>query len=132
MKYKRGKYTPKNPSKYRGNINNIEYRSSWELYVFNWLDRSKDVVAWNSEEIVIPYWDSTLRKKRKYYLDVYCMLSNGNEFFGEIKPKIKLTSKHKNQIETKNIMEKAKATINVIKKINKEQNRNIQFIFITD
>jgi len=131
-KYHQGTFIPKNLHKYDGDYSNITYRSSWELHVFKYFDTDDNIIKWNSEEIVIPYFDVIKGKMRKYYLDVYYKTKEGKEFFGEIKPKIKLTSRHKDQNETINIMNKAKATIEYIKVINKEQNRNIEFIFITD
>ena len=40
-----GKFTPKNPSKYRGDPTNIIYRSSWERRVMNYLDNEKQTKA---------------------------------------------------------------------------------------
>ena len=54
MTYK-GLFKPKNPSKYKGNINEIVYRSSWEKKMMIYCDTTKSVVEWGSEELVIPY-----------------------------------------------------------------------------
>ena len=50
MTYK-GLFKPKNPSKYKGNINEIVYRSSWEKKMMIYCDTTKSVVEWGSEEI---------------------------------------------------------------------------------
>lgn len=68
-KYLQGVYTPKNPTKYEGDVANIVYRSSWELKFFNWCDSSPRVVKWSSEEIVVPYICPTDGKAHRYFVD---------------------------------------------------------------
>lgn len=52
----RGKYTVKNREKYLGeNINNINYRSTWEAKVFERFDMHPNVVGWASEVLSIKY-----------------------------------------------------------------------------
>jgi len=51
----RGRFVPKNPSKYVGNVNRIMFRSSWELRFMKWLDENNAVMRWGSEELAIPY-----------------------------------------------------------------------------
>ena len=70
MTYK-GLFKPKNPSKYKGNINEIVYRSSWEKKMMIYCDTTKSVVEWGSEELVIPYvspWDG---RYHRYFPDFY-------------------------------------------------------------
>jgi hypothetical protein len=86
MAYK-GKYTPKNKHKYVGDANNIVYRSLWERNVFRWLDGRDDIVAWNSEEVVIPYRCATDGKMHRYFIDVWFKTSEGKAYLIEIKPK---------------------------------------------
>ena len=50
-----GKYKPKNPEKYKGDINKIFWRSYWEFKFMVFLDTHKDILRWNSEEVIIPY-----------------------------------------------------------------------------
>lgn len=64
-----GKYLPQNTKKYRGNINKIQYRSSWELYFMKWLDNNEAVKWWNSEETIIPYFSRIDQKNRRYFMD---------------------------------------------------------------
>lgn len=64
-----GRFRPQNPQKYRGDVNQIIYRSSWELVLFRFLDDTDAVVGWNSEETVIPYISSVDGKKHRYFLD---------------------------------------------------------------
>lgn len=51
-----GKFTVTNRDKYIGkNIDNITYRSSWELKVFEMCDKHPSVVSWASESMSIKY-----------------------------------------------------------------------------
>lgn len=65
----KGKFNPKNPQKYAGNLDNIIWRSTYELKVMKYLDENSNVVEWSSEEIVIPYKDPTQNKWRRYFPD---------------------------------------------------------------
>ena len=65
----KGKFRPKNPEKYKGNAGNIIYRSSWEQKFMDWCDRTEEVLAWQSEEKQIPYFDPVAKKHRRYYPD---------------------------------------------------------------
>lgn len=68
MSYK-GWFRPKNEDKYKGDVKNIIYRSSWELRVMKYLDENPNVIWWCSEELVIPYYDPIQNKKRRYFPD---------------------------------------------------------------
>lgn len=68
MAYK-GKFKPKNTSKYKGNPTNIIYRSLWELKLMRYLDDHPDVVSWSSEEIAIPYKSPIDGKYHRYFPD---------------------------------------------------------------
>jgi hypothetical protein len=68
MSYK-GRFTPKNPEKYKGDANNIIYRSSWEVRVMKYFDEHPNVVWWASEELIIPYWNPIDNKKHRYFPD---------------------------------------------------------------
>jgi len=64
-----GKFIPRYPEKYKGNVKNIVWRSTWEARVMKWLDLSDNVIWWSSEELVIPYYDPIANKKRRYFPD---------------------------------------------------------------
>ena len=64
-----GKFRPKNPEKYKGDVGEILYRSSWELEFMRWCDKSEQVILWQSEEKRIPYYDPVARKHRTYFPD---------------------------------------------------------------
>ena len=90
MSYK-GRYNPVNPKKYKGNPQNIIYRSLWERKFMVYCDTNDKVLEWGSEEIIIPYispWDS---KVHRYFPDFYIKVkqSSGNikKFIIEVKPK---------------------------------------------
>lgn len=70
MAYK-GKYTPKNPQKYRGDPSNIIYRSTWECRVMSWLDSNESVIEWGSEEFSIPYISPVDGRVHRYFPDFY-------------------------------------------------------------
>ena len=68
MSYK-GKFIPKNPSKYAGDSTNIIWRSTWERKVMDWLDQSESVVYWSSEELAIKYYNPIDNKIHRYFPD---------------------------------------------------------------
>tara|TARA_B100000524_G_scaffold312051_1_gene188856 strand:+ start:135 stop:578 length:444 start_codon:yes stop_codon:yes gene_type:complete len=111
MAYK-GRYNPVNPKKYKGNSQNIIYRSLWERKFMVYCDTNDKVLEWGSEEIIIPYispWDS---KVHRYFPDFYIKVkqSNGNlkKFIIEVKPK-------KQTRPPKPVVRKTKRWINEVK-----------------
>ena len=86
MSYK-GKYRPSNRKKYRGDINNIVYRSLWERKFMVYCDTNPDILEWGSEEIIIPYVSPVDGKRHRYFPDFYIKTSNNEKFIIEIKPK---------------------------------------------
>lgn len=91
MKSYKGKFTPKNPKKYKGDPTNIVYRSLWELKVMKYLDTNTSILEWSSEELVIPYICPTDNKKHRYFPDFYVKAIDANgllkEMLLEVKPK---------------------------------------------
>ena len=65
----KGRFRPKNPQKYKGDPNNIIYRSTWEIKVMNYLDENPNVIWWGSEELPIPYISPVDKKKHRYFPD---------------------------------------------------------------
>lgn len=86
MAYK-GRFTPKNVSKYAGDHKKITYRSLWERNAFRWCDTNSSVVKWNSEEVVIPYYCRTDNKMHRYFVDLLIEFKGGRTILVEIKPK---------------------------------------------
>jgi hypothetical protein len=78
MSYK-GWFTPKNRSKYKGDSENVVYRSSWELRVMKWLDDNPNVIWWGSEEIIIKYRSPLDQKIHRYFPDFIVRLKQKND-----------------------------------------------------
>ena len=86
-----GIYKPVNPQKYRGNPNQVVYRSLWERKLMVYCDNNEKVLEWGSEEVVIPYvspWDNRIHR---YFPDFYMKVRQANgsikKFIIEVKPK---------------------------------------------
>jgi len=84
-KFKKGKYVPKNPDKYKGDVNNIIYRSSWEQRFNAFLDNNPNVLEWGSEEFYIPYIKPTDGKVHRYFPDYWIKYKNTK---GEVEQRI--------------------------------------------
>ena len=67
----KGKFRPAHPEKYNGDAGNIIYRSSWERIFCNWCDSNDNIIAWQSEEKRIRYYDPVAKKNRIYFPDFY-------------------------------------------------------------
>lgn len=81
--YQQGKFILKNPHTYIGDPNNIYYRSSWERMFFTWIDtlsgnNNSPIIAWNSEEVKIPYFFTLDNKYHTYYVDIAMKYRNGD------------------------------------------------------
>jgi len=74
----KGLFTPRHPEKYKGNVKNIVYRSSWERSFMNFLDNNTTVIQWASETIPIPYRKPTTGRIHKYYPDFWVKYKNKN------------------------------------------------------
>lgn len=85
MAYK-SKYRLKNPSKYKGNPDNIVARSNWERQALKWCDLNPNVISFSSEEIIIPYICELDKKQHRYYVDLLIEFSNNEKLLIEIKP----------------------------------------------
>jgi hypothetical protein len=91
MKTYKGRFSPKNPQKYKGDPTNIIYRSGWERKVMKYLDENNAVLEWSSEEIAIPYICPTDNKRHRYFPDflVKARMKDGSiqTMLWEVKPK---------------------------------------------
>jgi hypothetical protein len=89
MAYK-GKYTPTNTSKYRGDSTNIIYRSLLERRFMVYCDTNATVKWWASEELYIPYVSPIDGKWHRYFVDFVIGISDANgveqTIMVEIKP----------------------------------------------
>jgi hypothetical protein len=86
----KGRFKPKNPQKYRGDANNIIYRSTWEIKVMNYLDENPNVIWWGSEELPIPYLSPVDKKKHRYFPDFIAKMRKADgtvmTYIIEVKP----------------------------------------------
>jgi len=86
-RFRQGFFKPKNPQK----CINTEciYRSGLELKFFIFCDNNPNVLQWGSENVIVPYFDTIQKKTRKYYVDNYVKIKEGNnikKYLVEIKP----------------------------------------------
>ena len=90
MAYK-GRFSPKNPKKYRGDPTNIIFRSLWERKVMQYLDENTNILEWASEEVAIPYRSPVDNRMHRYFPDfiVRAKSSDGSTktMMLEVKPK---------------------------------------------
>ena len=91
-KYHQGRFHPQNPQKYKGDVNNIIYRSSWELKFMQWCDRNENIMEYGSEEFWIPYVSPVDNRVHRYFPDFIIKVKESNEeiktYVIEVKPKI--------------------------------------------
>ena len=81
-----GTYRVKNRTKYSGAVDKVVFRSLWERNAFKWCDDSSEIVAWSSEEVVIPYFYEVDKKYHRYFMDLKLTYKNGKTILVEIKP----------------------------------------------
>ena len=85
-----GRFRPRNVKKYKGDYNNIFYRSSWECKYMSFLDSDPRIIEWSSEEIVIPYISPVDNRTHRYFVDFYVKMQTVHGpkvYLIEIKPK---------------------------------------------
>lgn len=86
----KGKFKVKNPSKYKGDLDNIVYRSLWELRFMNWCDQNTSILEWGSEIVVVPYISPLDMKVHRYFVDFFIKVKNSEgkieKYLVEIKP----------------------------------------------
>ncbi|QIG70603.1 head completion protein [Rhizobium phage RHph_I1_18] len=81
-----GIFKPQNPEKYKGNVHDIIYRSSWELKFMMQVDRDPNVIKWSSEEMIIWYMSPIDNRKHRYFVDFVVDTKDGKRTLVEIKP----------------------------------------------
>ena len=90
-KYHQGKFHPQNPEKYKGDVRNIIYRSSWELRFMRYCDRKVNILEWGSEEFFIPYVSPVDGRVHKYFPDFFVKIQERSgaikKYVIEVKPK---------------------------------------------
>ena len=100
-----GRYSPEYPQKYKGNVQNIIYRSSWELKFMKYCDSNANILEWGSEEIFIPYTSPVDGKRHRYFPDFYIRVKTKTgvlkKYLVEVKPQYQTREPTKKQKITK-------------------------------
>jgi hypothetical protein len=100
----RGTFIPRNPKKYRGDISQIVYRSSWEAALMYWLDINDKVKAWSSENVIVPYVSPIDNKVHRYFIDFMIETTEG-VFLVEVKPQKECMPPKRRQGKRKHLIE---------------------------
>lgn len=107
--YHQGRFIPKNPAKYAGNVNNIIYRSGWERKAMVFFDDNPSVLKWGSEEVEVPYISPVDGRPHRYFPDFLVMTKslNGmtNRYMVEVKPKAQCEPPKPQKKKTKRLVE---------------------------
>jgi hypothetical protein len=108
----KGKYSPSNTKKYKGDPTNIIYRSLWERKFMIWCDKNVGVLEWGSEEIVIPYVSPIDSRRHRYFPDFYIKVKNKlgkiDKYIIEIKPKYQVNGPKPGKRKTKTYINEVK------------------------
>ena len=107
MSYK-GYYKPSYPNKYKGDPNNIVYRSLWERKFMVYCDTNENILEWGSEEIVVPYKSPVDNRYHRYFPDFYIKYKDVN---GKIKKSLIEIKPFKQTMEPKVQKRKTKGYI---------------------
>jgi hypothetical protein len=90
----KGKYKPKNYSKYEGDPTKIIYRSLLERKFMVHCDNNPNILMWSSEEVIIPYISPKDNKYHRYFMDFKVKYADKNGKIGvmliEVKPSSKI------------------------------------------
>jgi len=131
----KGKFIPRNPIKYLGDLQSIVYRSSYELKFMNWCDLNESVKVWASEEVAIPYRNPLDNKVHKYMVDFYIQVDK-KKYLVEVKPERFTKPPETQKRKTKRyIQEVAQYGVNEAKwKSAKDfcKKQNMEFMIITE
>ena len=87
----KSRYKPSHPKKYKGDVNNIICRSSWERKFCRWCDLTENILEWGSEEFFIPYLSPVDNRVHRYFPDFIVKLKESSgkikTLIVEVKPK---------------------------------------------
>lgn len=101
-------YTCKFPEKYKGNKQNICYRSGYELAAFRFFDMNQNVLEWSSEETIIPYQNPLTGRISRYFVDIYAKMRDKSgevkKYLIEIKPHSQTLPPVQKNRKTKNLV----------------------------
>lgn len=140
MAYKT-KFTPKHPTKYIGNINNILCRSLWERKFCKFLDENTSILRWSFETLKIPYLHPVDNQVHMYLPDFIVEKKSKS---GEIETLVVEIKPHKQTKEPKSGKRKSKRSLineNIIYAINTKKweaakefcnNHSWKFVILTE
>jgi TnsA endonuclease N terminal len=74
----KGKFRPNHPERYDGDPTEIIYRSQWECKFMSYLDNNSAIISWNSESTIVPYFDPSTSKWRRYFPDFLVVIKKGD------------------------------------------------------
>lgn len=140
IKTYKGKYRVLNPKKYKGDIDNIIYRSLWELRFMKWCDGNDSILEWGSETVIIPYISPVDKKIHRYFVDFYIKVldrqGETKKYLIEIKPEKYTKPPNIPKIKTKRFIDEVfQYGVNEAKwKAAFEycQDRNMKFMILTE
>ena len=137
---KKSIYKPSNPQKYKGNVNNIICRSTWERKFCKWCDLTENIIEWGSEEFFIPYISPVDKRVHRYFPDFIIKVKESTgqikTYVIEVKPKRQTMEPKKKSRVTKSYIYECKTyAVNQAKwKAATEfcEDRRIEFKIITE
>ena len=90
--YQQGRYIPKYPEKYRGDVTQIFMRSSYERRFAIWADNNPAVVEWGNEINIVPYISPVDNQVHRYFVDFFIKVKTRDKdivtYLVEIKPQV--------------------------------------------
>ena len=133
-------YKPSYPEKYKGDVNNIICRSSWERRFCNWCDLNESIISWGSEEFCIPYYNPVKERVCRYFPDFIIKVKEQSgqikTYVVEVKPQRETLPPKQKSRTTKSYLNECRTyAVNQAKwKAAKEwcADRMLEFIVITE
>jgi hypothetical protein len=136
----KGKYTPMHPEKYRGDITQIIFRSSYERVLMRWADLNPNILQWASEEVIVPYVSPLDNQEHRYFLDFWLKIKTKD---GTIKTMIVEVKPEKYTVEPKIPKRKTRGYISEVKQwvVNSAKwdaarkfaaNNKMEFVIVTE
>ena len=124
-KIKNGLYKPLHPEKWKGDINDIVFRSGWEYKCCKYFDDNPNVLAVSSEEFPlynengtytmvrgIPYWNPIKNRMARYFIDFWIMYKSSSgkiiQALIEVKPHKQTIPPKMTKTKTGRVTEKRK------------------------
>ena len=71
-----GTFYPSNPAKCK-NKKEIKFKSKLEYLLMRYLDKNPMIAEWDYEKVVVPYFDKTLNRRRRYFIDFVAKIKCG-------------------------------------------------------